>query len=180
MIENLIDFVFNNLFIVIIVIAIVSNLISGSKKTRNQNEQKEADYSSSTGESETKEPETLESKIERNLKKFENIFEPEKVYEEKFSESKPVEKKMTSIEEQRKKQRDALANRFQTMTDTDFSKDKRSLDLAPVMGQNKKTSITKKNLKKRMTKKGLQESIIMAEVLGKPRSLKPYNSKRVD
>ncbi len=180
MIENLIDFVFNNLFIVIIVIAIVSNLVSGSKKTRNQNEQREADYSSSTGEAETKEPETLESKIERNLKKFENIFEPEKVYEKRVPESKPVEKAMTSIEEQRKKQRDALANRFQTTTDTDVSKGKVSLDLTPVMGQNKKTSISKKNLKKRMTKKGLQESIIMAEVLGKPRALKPYNTKRVD
>lgn len=177
MIDLILDFIFNNLFIVIIIIAIVSNLFSGSKKSRKRNENRETNPS---GDSEG--PESLEAKIERNLKKFENIFEQEEVAQEKVPKTQPVKKTMSSIEIQRMKQQEALANRFQTVTD--FTKDSNkemSTILPTVIKHNrKKSSVNKKNLKKRISYSGLQESIVMAEVLGKPRSLKPYNPQRRD
>lgn len=186
MIESIIDFVLNNLFIVIIVIAIVSNLVSSSKKTKRKNEQRESQGSSSSGNSQTREPEPLESKIERNLKKFENVFEQEKdVFEENVSKSnKPAEKEMTAIEEHRNKQREALADRYRTNTETsrkdELQQKESKNEPAVISHHNIKSTISKKGLKTRISKNGLQESIVMAEVLGKPRSLKPYSTKRVD
>ncbi len=187
MIEGIMDFVFNNLFIVIIAIAIISNLVSSSKKTQRKNEQRESQGSSSSENAQTREPETLESKIDRNLKKFENVFEQEKdVFEEKVSEpNKPVEKAMTSIEEHRNKQREALADRYRTNTETNKKDEPQhiasSLDGPAVISHhNKKSAVSKKSLKRRISNKGLQESIVMAEVLGKPRALKPYKAGRTD
>ncbi len=174
MIDVILDFVFNNLFIVIIIIAVISNLVGGSKKTKRPQEKRQQQDSPSRDSQET-----LEEKIEKNLKKFENIFEPEAV-EEKVPEAKQTNQTQTSIELQREKQRDALANRFQTRpAPTSDEKTYSNTDLPTVIKHHsKQSSVNQKNLKKRISKKGLQESIVMAEVLGKPRALKPYRSDR--
>src|SRR5699024_610850 len=69
--------------------------------------------------SQTNKRESLESKIERNLKKFENAYEDNKQEEvkENNQESQPLGRCQTpSIEEQRKEQEEAIARRIQSNT----------------------------------------------------------------
>lgn len=171
MIDVILDFVFNNLFIVIIIIAVISNLVGGSKKTKRPQEGRQQETNSRDSQ------ETLEEKIEKNLKKFENIFEPESVEEKKPQKNQTTQ---TSIELQREKQKEALANRFQThATQARDEKTHSNNELSIVVKHHsKQSSVNQKNLKKRISKKGLQESIVMKEVLGKPRALKPYRFDR--
>jgi|GEM_PF-4769990 len=186
MIESIMDFVFNNLFIVIIAIAIISNLVSSSKKTQRQSEQNKSPGNQNEN-SQTNKRESLESKIERNLKKFENAYEDNKQEEvkENNQESQPLGRFQTSsIEEQRKEQEEAIARRFQSNTqatdETEEGQKNYTDSPAIVRHYQKKSLVNQRSIKRRMTNKGLQESVVMAEILGKPRSLKPYKPGRSD
>src|SRR5699024_7173718 len=81
-------------------------------------------------------------------------------------------------EEQRKEQEEAIARRFQSNTqvtdETEEGKKDYTDSPAIVRHHQKKSLVNQKSIKRRMTNKGLQESVVMAEILGKPRSMKPY------
>src|SRR5699024_8154959 len=109
----------------------------------------------------------------RNLKKFENAYQDNKQEEvkENNQESQPLGRFQTSsIEEQRKEQEEAIARRFQSNTQvTDETEDgkKDYTDSTAIVRQHQKKSIiNQKSIKRRMTNKGLQERVVMAEILG--------------
>src|SRR5699024_10536938 len=186
MIESIMDFVFNNLFIVIIAIAIKSNLVSSSKKTQRQSEQNKSPGNQNEN-SQTNKRESLESKIERNLKKFENAYEDNKQEEvkENNQESQPLGRFQTSsIDEQRKEQEEAIAKRFQSNTQVTDETDEGRKDYADspaiVRHHRKKSLVNHNSIKTMMTNKALQEIEDMDEILGKPRSLKTYKPGRSD
>src|SRR5699024_5995160 len=186
MIESIMDFVFNNLFIVIIAIAIISNLVSSSKKTQRQSEQNKSPGNQNEN-SQTNKRESLESKIERNLKKLENAYEDNKPEENKEDDqvSRPLGRLHTSSnEEQHKEQEEGIARRFQSNAQATDETEERQKNYADSPGivrhYQKKSLVNQRSIKRRMTNKGLQESVVMAEILGKPRSLKPYKPGRSD
>src|SRR5699024_7072640 len=165
MIESIMDFVFNNLFIVIIAIAIISNLVSSSKKTQRQSEQNKSPGNQNEN-SQTNKRESLESKIERNIKKFENAYQDNKQEEvkenkqeevkENNQESQPLGRFQTSsIEEQRKEQEEAIARRFQSNTqvtdETEEGKKDYTDSPAIVRHHQKKSLVNQKSIKRRMT-----------------------------
>src|SRR5699024_9811603 len=167
-------------------IAIISNLVSSSKKTQRQSEQNKSPGNQNEN-SQTNKRDSLESKIERNLKKFENAYEDNKQDEvkENKQESPPVERIQTSsIEEKLKEKEDAITRSIQSNTKATNETEEGQInytDSPAIISQyQKKSLVNQRSIKRRMTNKGLQESVVMAEILGKPRSLKPYKPGRSD
>ena len=180
---GILNILLENPFLLIVAISVLVSLFGKSKKTKNnetENEDEDVELKH----------ETLEMKIEKKLKQFEDFFEDEgedEFIEQPEKEKQPVydakNEQLTSIEEHRNRQMKELANRFKTDTDTP-----KELSANSNYIKNDMQTVVKKeeikdlehNLKSNLTKKGLRDSVVMAEVLGKPRSLSPYKSKIIN
>jgi len=100
---------------------------------------------------------------------------------EKFAEEKrePLQR---TIEQQRQEQFDRLRSQFQSASqpDTEDIDEHHSSHLAKSMElqrESVKPTKVNVNLERKITPKGLIESVIMAEVLGPPRALNPYQNR---
>src|SRR5699024_12108698 len=89
-----------------------------------------------------------------------------------------------NIKKNHKKKKEIKTKKFKSntqATDKTEERQKNYTNSPSIVRHNQKKSlVNQRSIKRRMTNKGLQESVVMAEILGKPRSLKPYKPGRSD
>ena len=175
---NFLDFIFDNFFIVLIIAFGIINLFSrgGKSKTQEQRRQQEQPGKPASSRMERAERESQEepkgSVLGRMAQSMESAFEE---ISGQFEQEKPQE----TIADQQRKQYEQLKkevqNEYAEYTDEESHK---TLKKKSVKKQHKGHSekVENADLEHLMTRKGLMQGVIMSEVLGPPRALKPYRS----
>lgn len=166
---------FFTLILIIIIINVFNRLLEGSQKQTNQ-------------ESSDRVNERLEHiRQERQREVKENSFEPNifEQFDDFFKEKQTIDlEEESSIEDQRQKQLEKLAHRMDASLDPEEDEQYSSANLGTKKKEHKLVSDSsivkqekmKKRIRNKLNREGLIDSVIMAEVLGKPRSLKPYEN----
>ncbi|MFC2948391.1 hypothetical protein [Virgibacillus sediminis] len=153
---NLIEFIFGNFFLIIMVIAGLMGFLRNNKQEEEQSPRERP-----VSRPAPRQPAPQRQSGERKSKE-KNVVIAE------------------SIEDQQNKQMDRLADRLHahTSSNTDF-RGAETLEnplREPEKGLTKKQEETRSDIKRNLSKKGLINGIVMSEVLGPPRSKKPYRS----
>lgn len=167
--EELIEVVFRNPFLLILLVGGIFSMLTGKPKENSEEEQSQRRET-------TDFPETFP--VPHEQQQTSQQFEVET--------SDYYNNDSLSIEEQREQQMQRLTAQYATNNyevDDEHSglKDKAKLaDIRREMEVEKVKAPYNKKFKKKftksLTKKGLINSVVMAEVLGSPRALKPYQS----
>lgn len=171
--DSFFSLIFENFFIVIIIIVAIVNILSKAK-----------------GESQSTTRTEQPNDNQKQRKTIQDVFE-EKIEQAKdsYQQAKDTltdeaETQAETIEEQRQKQYNQLKERIQTeqpmkTEEKEYQKQfEKRIGLAKE-SQNEASEKVITNhalLQKKLTKQGLAESIVMAEVLGPPRALNPYQN----
>lgn len=200
---NIIDFLLSNpIFLMILIGVILSFGKDDKKKKQRQKQQRERQGRRSQGE--TAAPKSLGETIRETISSIEDEFkkmadpdsEPGKSkeqYERSKSEqtvnqevkSQPLgrfaveEETVDRIEEQRQKQYEKLAGNIAQAAQFEADEEVKPQLLnkqTETQSAKLKQGSFKKNFKKQLTKEGLVNSIVMAEILGPPRAKRPYEN----
>jgi len=196
---NFLDFIFDNLFIIAIVVFGIINLFSRSTKSNQSEQRKQQSRPSNYGPSkqgtshtnaglpkqETSrtnyEPNKQDSSptsdrqgpiLGRMVERVENAFEE---ITNQYEQTKPSE----NLAEQQRKQYEQLKKEVQHeyATNTDEKVDKVVKDKSKLRTTNHSSrEVANIDVKSLTNRKGLVQGMIMSEVLGPPRGLKPYRS----
>lgn len=162
---------FVTLIIIIIVINLFNRLLEGSQQEEKQSEQ----LSERLEQISRNEREQPLEKGHSIFDEFDNLFEKQEAsYQE------------TSLEEQGQNQLENLASRLDASLHAeeetyDELVSSNSLNKSQTYKPSYKTSLAEednmqKRIRNKLNKDGLVDSVIMAEILGKPRALKPYQN----
>jgi len=180
--ETIIDFIFSNFIIVLIIIGGLAKLFGGD----NQEQQKKQTNRTPRPVETRKQAPLPQGKMEKPNRqgraKSETSSSP-------MGETGSIGE-VISVEDQQQKQLEQLAGKMQNETVQSFDDLPNQIDYEhqsfssmhsktaspSLQDNNKYKKEVKKQIKKRLSRKGLTESIIMAEVLGPPRARKPYKS----
>lgn len=183
--ETIIDFIFSNFIIVLIIIGGLAKLFGGDNQ---EQEKKQTNRTPRPVETRKQAPlpqGRAEKPNKRQRAKSETSSSP-------MGDTGSIGKAI-SVEDQQQKQLEQLAGKIQTETIQNFeelpnqmnNEHFRSISSAITNSKtaspaeqyhNKHKKEVKRQMKKRLSKEGLMESVIMAEVLGPPRARKPYKS----
>jgi len=165
---------FVTLIIIIIVINLFSRLLEGSQQQQEKRNEQLSERLEHLRRNETSQT------VEKNkgysiFDEFDNLFEKQ---EPSYQE--------ISLEEQRQKQLENLASRMDASLNPEEEADYENVSsdrpkTTQTYKPSYKSSVDKKQkmqkrIRNKLNKDGLVDSVIMAEVLGKPRSLKPYQN----
>lgn len=193
----MIEFLFNNPFLAFILISLIVGFFNDSSKKAKQKTSTETESTTS---------ETRTNGFEELLLEFNELIDSgdythlqleEMIETELFfltdDEKAILKNKLTLLdrskdqvaevvsevketaESLRNKQYEELLQRYDVKTDIDIAVNKAEEKL---VSHNKiKENDLTKQLKGRITAQGLRESIVMNEILGKPRALKPYEKR---
>lgn len=162
--EKLIEFIMSNLFLIIIIIAGIMSFLGNQQKEK-QNEQKKKQG-----------PQTRQSSIPPERKQAESRGQ------QLGRMSTESQAPMKSVEEQQQEQMERLADQFQTETKERVDELTENVDMESALKeiQTDNSQQEKQQLKRQMRDnlkgKGLMSGIIMSEVLGPPRAIKPYRN----
>lgn len=154
---QLIEFIFSNPLFIFIIFALISFFTNQQKKERKNDKRENVERHTKT--------ETIPNRREQKR-------------------PKPVKDIQMSIEELRQQQLERLTQNIQSQVSIEAGHDDKQIDekkSSKVIEQNvvKRPQI-KSNFSGRLTKEGLVDSIIMKEVLGRPRALKPYQFRQMN
>lgn len=178
---ELIDVVLSNPFLLLLVIGGLISLFR-RKEGENTNERPERDEQTAQ-RSEQKKP----SPFEDFLGKIEGVLTDDDQPDAVQPTPKETPARQTaSASDQRLEQMQQLSEQIQSGERRDISRDiqshtgrKRTIELSEDL-LNASERRLRKDVKQRLTKKSLIDSIIMAEVLGEPRSRKPYENRNMN
>ncbi|MEJ8776560.1 hypothetical protein [Pseudogracilibacillus sp. ICA-222130] len=186
--DSFFEFIFGNLFFVIIIVAAIINFFNSAKKEeekkRRQQQQRQQRRTNQSEQSRQKEQKERKmptfSELQDQLKEqFDQFIEPEekKAPQEKERQSTVradyATETLDSIEDQRQKKYERLRAQYQSQSSKEDIKE----DLSTLLGSKKAaTQDVSIAIEKKLTREGIVEGIIMAEVLGPPRALKPYDT----
>lgn len=168
--ESFFELIAGNFFFVIIIVVAIINLFSKAKKA-----------TETTQNEDTKDPRqqkpTLQERIEEKVEQARESYQ-----QVKDTIETETKERTKSVDEQRKEQYDQLRRRIQS--DQHNSVGEHRVDVKTPKKQDESQPETEaisfeKHLEKNLTKQGLAESIVMAEVLGPPRALNPYQNVAV-
>lgn len=165
--ESFFDFIVGNIFIIIIIVGAIINFLSKGK-------QEEKKQSRTPERPQPAVPDVRETKTYEKAR--ETLHEVRKKIE------REAEISTRSIEEQVQEQYDRLRSQYQTSQDLESDslqpKYRQSGLEKQVEAQRTEEGNVRVNVNvdKKLTHKGLIESVIMAEVLGPPRALNPYQN----
>ncbi|MEI3613346.1 hypothetical protein [Pseudogracilibacillus sp. SO30301A] len=164
--ESFFDFIAEYFFLVIIIVAVIINFLSKGRREENKQEQ--------TPKKTQRRRPTMADMRETYEQAKEMVFDTKKEIE---NSTQTVEK---SIEQQRHEQYERLRNRYKPTTLTDSKDHNEKIysgsESRPLNVERQESEAINVNLDKKLTSKGLIESVIMAEVLGPPRALRPYQN----
>ncbi|HZW68531.1 MAG TPA: hypothetical protein VFF20_07975 [Pseudogracilibacillus sp.] len=190
--DELINLIFENPFLLFIIIAgLVSffNRMKASSRDRNGREQPSAER-----EADTKPKQSPVREMMKRLEEMAESLDPDSPKQEQSAEAKTVEEKpkstprMSTFEQQREEQYKQLQKQYQSAQSEKPSEHIKNMD-SPIFNdaQMMKGSIeaneissTNINIKSRLNKSGLIESVVMAEVLGPPRARKQYSNRYLE
>lgn len=174
------DFIFGNLFFVIIAIGALLRIFGSSKKKED-----ERNTDQPMDQTNTEKPksvfEQMKHEIEKHTQQAEQQSKPAPVRQQTTHSSSHRSKTHSSLsmEEQRSKQMEELRRRVSRSTvdeedsHSGLTKRRNEKSTQRSVSLSKNASV---DLKKKLTREGLVESVVMAEVLGPPRALKPYRN----
>jgi len=182
--EEIINFIFSNFIIVLIIIGGLAKLLGGDNK-----EQQEKHTKRTPSPIETKQQTTTSR--EYTAEKYKQRPINDNATPNQVGEDSSIGEAI-SIGEQQQKQLEQLAGKMKTEAIQDFDNlsnqadnEHRIMTTSLSKGLNEKASVNfnnkpkkevKKQMQNRLSRKGLIESVIMAEILGPPRARKPYKS----
>jgi len=167
--DSFFELIFGNFFIVIIIIVAIINMLSKTK-TGNQSRDRNTERES------TQERRTIQERLEEKVEQVKESYQ-----QAAETLSSEVEETTNTFEDQRQAQYEQLKQRIQSEQQYDNMKDKSNVDLKlptqAAVNQDATEDMDVNNyITKNLTKQGLAESIVMAEVLGPPRALNPYQN----
>lgn len=177
--ESFFDFIIGNFFIVIIVIVAIYNLFFKAKNVSEETSEAEEPRQRSTSQRKES-PRSLQDAIEQKVEHARETFQQAKDTFTQMAEEMPK-----TVEEQRKEQYEQLRRRMQpTHRDNDHKNEHVVRNKAKHVDSKQADVeatelVVAHQLEKKLTRKGLAESIVMAEVLGPPRALNPYQNVAV-
>ena len=163
MISDIIELIFSNLFIVIIILGGLMSFFKENKK------QKEAAEKRRNERKTTQTSQPLPGRMETNR--------PTQSRQQKSTKEKQAPS-MKSIEEQRAEQLKRLRRTVSTIGNnehTDQHKIPKDIEKGLLRTQTKSRSQHQTPFQKKLTRTGLMDSIVMAEILDKPKSLRPHH-----
>lgn len=158
--ETFFDFIFDNLFIVILIVSGLIGLFNKSKQE--QEEEKRPAQRPKTPEMPKRQP---EQPMNRRTTQTDTG---------KQTVKQSYQLSENSYEQARQQQYEELKSRYQAAVDNE-----KISDISSRINSKKETEDNIQvdmDLKKKITQKGLMESVVMAEVLGPPRARKPYHN----
>ncbi|MBN6206001.1 hypothetical protein JYK21_06020 [Ralstonia pickettii] len=170
---NFIEFIMNNMFLVIIIISGIIGFLSSNKEEQKKQQQRKTQQQRPAA-SKTKPTPTPSGPQEPQHR--------QRVYQTKTQSEEKDLTTTASIADEQQEQMKRLEERY-GITSTDLTDEDLSLQglkfqksLSKIKDLSEEQRVLKKDIRKSLKNKGLINGIIMAEVLGKPRSLKPYES----
>lgn len=172
------DWIFDNLFLVIIIISGLITFLSDSK--RKQEEQKKKQSTPPQNQTQSRQRQQRSQQEMKTRQQTHRRKEQPRAERQVYRERTRPDISAGSIEEQQKKQMERLANRYQTSSRDDIeSAEQKFKDL--IVDRNvEEENPGKREMKRRVSRnldgKGLVNGIIMAEVLGSSRAKQPYRS----
>ncbi|GGP12660.1 hypothetical protein [Oceanobacillus neutriphilus] len=171
------DWIFDNLFLVIIIISGLITFLGDSK--RRQEEQKKKQSTPPQNQTQTRQRQQRSPQEMRTRQQTQRKREQPRAERQVYREGARPDISAGSIEEQQKKQMERLANRYQTSSQDLENAEQKFKDL--MVNRNvEEVNPGKREMKRRISGnldgKGLVNGIIMAEVLGSPRAKQPYRS----
>lgn len=179
--EALIEFIFSNFIIILIILGGIAKLFGYDKKEEEQKRKTSKKRKTITNKQQVPKTTSQTRETHRQTKPGSN------------TSPSSIPTSTASIGEQQQKQLEQLAGKMKAVGDQTFEElsekvpvdrdvehhaiphHKMKLNERNFVHNKNKTEV-KRQMKKRITKNGLAESIIMAEILGPPRARKPYKS----
>lgn len=186
--DGLINLLFDNPFLLFVIIAgLVSffNRIKASSRDQNGRQQPSAER-----EVDAKPKQSPVRDMMKRIEEMAESLDPEVAKQQQSSQEQTREKRpkssprMSSFEQQREEQYKQLQKQYQSAQAEESSEQIRNMD-SPIFNDSQmmrdsikasEIASTKINIKSRLNKAGLIESVVMAEVLGPPRARKKYSN----
>lgn len=187
----MIDFLLNNIVFVVVVVFGIFRLLSSASKGANQNEQRDTPQEAQTTlpQQQQQRSESGTSELFGELKDlFKEITDTtEETTERKVTQAKrnvankaevASSKTMQTATETHEEQMDKWRKRYAKPTEKKRVEHQLVGDLSgPIEVTGKYSSgVEDTDVRKHLTRRGLQESFVMAEILGSPRAFKPHQS----
>lgn len=157
--DEIFDFIFGNLFIVIIIIGAIIKLFGSKSKQEDATQKEPPARVSNTSASQQRRP---EQPVRERVTRSEQVSE---------------QREHLTIEQHRAKQLEQLQRHHQSSRQEDRPHTGMHVEptVSIVSKETTEDDVTI-DLKDKLTHQGLIDSVIMAEVLGSPRALKPYQN----
>ena len=166
--------IMDNIFIIILVISGIIGFFSSNKEEQKKQQQQQRKEQQRPRQTEPKPTPTPSGPREPRR--------PEVYRRTEMEPSEPDVITTASIENEQKSQMEKLQARYGISSSSTIGEDiahqglKFRESLKPLDDLSEEKEVLKNDIKQSLRNKGLINGIIMAEVLGKPRSLKPYES----
>lgn len=170
MLENLIDAILGNLFFVVIIVGGLISFFSDKKKKEEAKENQSKQQMPKSQPLGRQQPEVKRAPIER--KTYDKTTRSEQMNQANHKGTQSIDQLR---EEQLKRLKGTIASSVNNRGKYDSKMNKKSNDLL----LERKSSISPKSkgaFMGHLTTKSLADSIVLAEVLGKPRSMKPHDT----
>ncbi|CEI84180.1 hypothetical protein BN997_04123 [Oceanobacillus oncorhynchi] len=172
------DWIFENLFLIIIIISGIVAFLGDSKKK--QEEQKKEQSRPPNKQAPSRQRQQRSPQEMRTRQQTQRKREQPRAERQVYREGARPDISAGGIEEQQRKQMERMTNRYQTSSQEDVEDAKQNFKDLIVDRKDEADSPGKNEMKKRVSGnldgKGLVNGIIMAEVLGPPRAKQPYRS----
>lgn len=173
--NDIIELIMGNMFVVIIIIGVLIKLFSGSKAKQNESTNEEQNENANQNK-----PQSIFQQVKSEIEqqKQAQTLENERRHKETVARSTNQSSQPSqSVEQQREAQLNRLKKNHQATSIKADNSQSRMRNQPNIANQEiSDNQIGPIKLSKKLTQKGLIESVIMAEVLGSPRALNPYRS----
>ncbi|GIO23096.1 hypothetical protein [Oceanobacillus sp. J11TS1] len=174
------DWIFDNLFIIAIIISGIVAFLGDSKKKEDENRKKQSTPPNKQAQSRQRQQRSPQETRTRTRQPTQRNREQPRAERHVYRERNRPDISAGNIQEQQKEQMERLANRYQTASQGDSENIEHTFKDLIVERNAEEENPGKQEMKKRVSQnldgKGLVNGIIMAEVLGSPRAKKPYRS----
>lgn len=176
------DWIFENLFLIIIIISGIVAFLGDSKKKQEEQKKEQSrppNKQVPSRQRQQRSPQEMRTR-QQTQRQTQRKREQPRAERQVYREGARPDISAGGIEEQQRKQMERMTNRYQTSSQEDVEDAKQNFKDLIVDRKDEADSPGKNEMKKRVSGnldgKGLVNGIIMAEVLGPPRAKQPYRS----
>lgn len=168
--EGFIDFIASNFVLLFIIITGLISLFKNKSTQRTENNEPSNIPEPTTKKAQTNQQEKIDERMQETI--------------QTLSTEEAREQQLERLKDKVSVDRQKLSDEYVTKMSDGLSKPFPVKEYVSPIGNKEivsdSDSLFKKELKENLNQKGLMESIVMAEVLGPPRALKPYRSRLSD